>query len=132
MNNGRPGLKSVNIQVDVADGLMVQGDESKLRRVFNNLTANAVDALHDHHVENAWLKISAQVTGQEICIQVRDNGPGIPAEIQRSLFEPFVTKRKQQGTGLGLAIVKQFIVAHGGGIEVENDSGALFTINLPL
>lgn len=132
MNEGRPGLNEVNIKVDVAEGLMVQGDESKLRRVFSNLTANAIDALHDHHVKDAWVKISAQIVNKEISITVQDNGPGIPAEIQRTLFEPFVTKRKQQGTGLGLAIVKQYVVAHGGSIEVKNDPGALFTINLPL
>jgi two-component system NtrC family sensor kinase len=131
MNEGRPGLNEVNIQVDVADSLMVQGDESKLRRVFSNLTANAVDALHDHHVKDAEVRISAEIINKEISITVRDNGPGIPAEIQRTLFEPFVTKTKQQGTGLGLAIVKQYVVAHGGSIEVRNDPGALFTLTLP-
>jgi len=132
MNEGRPGLTSVSTQVDVPAGLMVQGDESKLRRVFSNLTANAIDALHDNGVKHAFVKLSAQLTNNSICIQVRDNGPGIPPEIQRTLFDPFVTKKKKQGTGLGLAIVKQYIVAHGGSIEVKNDEGAVFTINLPL
>ncbi|MFD0752309.1 ATP-binding protein [Mucilaginibacter calamicampi] len=131
-NEGRPGLETVTIQVDVADGLMVQGDESKLRRVFSNLTANAVDALHDRKVANGKVSISANVAGNSVSIQVQDNGPGIPAEIQRTLFDPFVTKEKQKGTGLGLAIVKQFVVAHGGSIEVKNDPGAVFTLTLPL
>jgi two-component system NtrC family sensor kinase len=131
-NEGRPGLNSVNIQVVVPDGLMVPADESKLRRVFSNLSANAIDALHDHKVQGAWVKITAHVVDKEIVIEVRDNGPGIPSEIQRTLFDPFVTKRKHQGTGLGLAIVKQYVVAHGGSIEVKNDDGALFTVNLPL
>lgn len=132
MNEGRPGLDAVSIQVDVPESLMVKADESKLRRVVSNLTANAIDALHDNHVPDAWVKISAQVTGNQICLLVQDNGPGIPSEIQRTLFDPFVTKKKQHGTGLGLAIVKQYVVAHGGSIEVKNDPGALFTVNLPL
>jgi len=132
MNEGRPGLEAVALQVDVADGLMVKGDESKLRRVFSNLVANSIDVLHDHKVGNGKISISANVTGKHVGIKVEDNGPGIPAEIQRTLFEPFVTKEKQKGTGLGLAIVKQFVVAHGGSIEVKNDPGAVFTINLPL
>jgi len=131
MNDGRPGLQSVSIQVDVADDLMVQGDESKLRRVFSNLIANSVDVLYGGKVEDAWVKISAQVVNKQISISVLDNGPGIPAEIQRTLFEPFVTKEKHKGTGLGLAIVKQYVVAHGGSIDVKNDPGALFTVTLP-
>ncbi|MGY3214329.1 ATP-binding protein [Mucilaginibacter sp. HD30] len=131
MNEGRPGLETVTIQADVAEDLMVQGDESKLRRVFSNLIANSVDVLHDGKVEDAWVKISAQVVNNQISISVLDNGPGIPAEIQRTLFEPFVTKEKHKGTGLGLAIVKQYVVAHGGSIDVKNDPGALFTVNLP-
>jgi two-component system NtrC family sensor kinase len=65
-------------------------------------------------------------------ISVRDNGPGIPPEIMKTLFDPFVTKQKNNGTGLGLAIVKQYITAHGGEINVENRNGAVFTISLPL
>jgi signal transduction histidine kinase len=65
-------------------------------------------------------------------LKIRDNGPGIPVEILKTVFEPFVTRKKVNGTGLGLAIVKQYIVAHGGEIKVENDNGAVFTIILPL
>jgi two-component system NtrC family sensor kinase len=57
---------------------------------------------------------------------------GIPPEIIKTLFDPFVTKKKSNGTGLGLAIVKQYITSHGGTIKVENKEGAVFTINLPL
>jgi signal transduction histidine kinase len=67
----------------------------------------------------------------QVIIRMKDNGPGIPPEIIRTIFEPFVTKHKSNGTGLGLAIVKQYITAHGGTISVENEGGAVFTISLP-
>ena len=57
---------------------------------------------------------------------------GIPNEIIKTLFDPFVTKKKTNGTGLGLAIVKQYITAHGGEVKVANDNGAVFTVRLPL
>jgi two-component system, NtrC family, sensor kinase len=70
-------------------------------------------------------------SGDSVIIVIRDNGPGIPNEIQRTLFDPFVTRQKTNGTGLGLAIVKQYINSHGGEIKVENQNGAVFTIALP-
>ena len=65
-------------------------------------------------------------------IFIRDNGPGIPAEIKDSLFEPFITKGKSQGTGLGLAI-KKLVEDHKGAIAVESETGkgTTFIIDLP-
>jgi two-component system NtrC family sensor kinase len=78
------------------------------------------------------IKASTGAGGKNILLMIRDNGPGIPAEIIKTLFEPFVTRKKANGTGLGLAIVKQYITAHGGEITAGNDKGAVFTISLPL
>jgi two-component system, NtrC family, sensor kinase len=65
-------------------------------------------------------------------LTISDNGTGIPHEIIATLFDPFVTKNKNNGTGLGLAIVKQYINGHNGKISVANNDGAVFTISLPL
>jgi two-component system NtrC family sensor kinase len=86
--------------------------------------------LHDHKVPDAKIKISAVKNAGNVLIKVTDNGPGIPAEISKTIFGPFVTKNKHNGTGLGLAIVKQYINAHGGNITVDNNNGAIFTITL--
>jgi two-component system, NtrC family, sensor kinase len=112
----------------------VSGDESKLKRSIMNLVNNAMDALKDHKVADPRIDISmcADKSGSRVSILIRDNGPGIPDEIVKTLFEPFITSKKTNGTGLGLAIVKQYITAHGGDIKVENDKGAVFTISLPL
>ncbi len=132
VTEGRAGAEQVAITVNIEKDVKVPGDESKLRRVFSNLIANAIDALLDNNIIDPNITINTEIQGNEIQISVQDNGPGIPSEIQRTLFDPFVTKKKQHGTGLGLAIVKQYITAHGGSIGVENNGGALFTIVLPL
>jgi two-component system NtrC family sensor kinase len=128
----RDGIAFINITENVPENIIVQGDESKLRRAFSNLINNAVDALHDKKVPNASIDITVSTSNKMIFILIKDNGPGIPQEIAKTLFEPFVTRQKSNGTGLGLAIVKQYINSHGGDISVENNGGAIFTISLPM
>ena len=98
-----------------------------------NLVNNAIDALVDHKVANAQIDITASsdTSSHNLTLVIKDNGPGIPADIGKTLFEPFITKQKTNGTGLGLAIVRQYIKSHEGTITVHNDQGAVFTITLP-
>jgi len=128
----REGIEDITITKNVPDTLVVPGDESKLRGTIINLVNNAIDVLHERNVANGEINISAQVKDKEVMLYITDNGPGIPAEIKDTLFEPFVTSHKKNGTGLGLSIVKQFIMGHGGKIAVYNNNGATFTITLPL
>jgi len=124
----------VTIRREGETGLVVAGDESKLKRSIMNLVNNAIDALLDHKATNPCIHVAATADkiSKNVVITVRDNGPGIPDDIIKTLFDPFVTKKKSNGTGLGLAIVRQYITAHGGEIKVDNKNGAVFTINLPL
>ena len=123
----------VIIRKEGETGLVVSGDESKLKRSIMNLVNNAIDALIDNKTIKPCIHVSAEVdkAAKNVVVTIRDNGPGIPQEIIKTLFDPFVTKQKNNGTGLGLAIVKQYITAHGGEIKVENKNGAVFTISLP-
>ena len=102
----------------------IRGDERKLRQVFNNLLANAVDA-NTINNDNA-LKISAarvRVNGASMIeVRISDNGPGIDAGLAGEVFEPYVTG-KRKGTGLGLAIVKRIIDEHQGRVWLENNPG---------
>jgi two-component system NtrC family sensor kinase len=127
----RDGIAFINITENVPEDIIVEGDESKLRRAFSNLINNAIDVLRDHAVPNALVDITVSTGIKTIYVLIKDNGPGIPQEIARTLFDPFVTKKKNNGTGLGLAIVKQYVNAHNGDISVKNDNGAAFTISLP-
>jgi two-component system NtrC family sensor kinase len=131
-NKGRDGWESIVISTSIPANVSIPGDESKLRRVISNLVNNATDILHDHKVENAEIGISAVVKGKDLVLTISDNGPGIPPEILTTLFEPFVTKDKNNGTGLGLAIVKQYVNAHHGDIVAANNNGVVFTIKLTL
>jgi two-component system NtrC family sensor kinase len=124
---------AVVIHKNIPADLELSGDESKLKRSVMNLVNNAMDALVDQKIVNPRIDILAatDTDGKNVIITIRDNGQGIPPEISKTLFDPFITKQKSNGTGLGLAIVKQYITAHGGSIGVENDTGAIFTIILP-
>jgi two-component system, NtrC family, sensor kinase len=124
----------VTVHTDVTPGLVVAGDASKLKRCIMNIVNNAMDALHEHKIIDPRVDISAlaEKAAGKVVITIRDNGFGIPPEIIKTLFDPFVTRKKANGTGLGLAIVKQYIIAHGGDIKASNDTGAVFTITLPV
>ncbi len=124
----------IPIHKNIPANLVVTGDESKLKRCIMNLVNNALDALTEHKITNPLIEITAEANEKtgKVLITVRDNGLGIPGEIIKTVFDPFVTRKKANGTGLGLAIVKQYITAHGGQISVANDNGAVFTISLLL
>jgi signal transduction histidine kinase len=105
-------------------------DAGNIRRALVNICRNAVEAMP----EGGKLKISVSRSGDNIIFSIADNGPGIPAEVSRSLFAPFVTSGKKGGTGLGLAIAHQAVEDHGGTIEVETGRGrgTTFSVALPL
>lgn len=131
---GATNTDQVAIHQSIPENLVIQGEERKLKRIVMNLVNNAIEILQIKKVTAACVEITAFADEEsgKLRIVIRDNGPGIPQEIIKTLFEPFVTKDKSNGTGLGLAIVKQYTTAHGGTIEVKNDHGAVFTISLPL
>ncbi len=102
-----------------------------LNQVFMNLLLNAVQAIEGQG--NIWIRTEQQ--GEEVLIEIRDDGRGIPPEIVTKIFDPFfTTKPVGQGTGLGLSISYNIIKEHGGRIEVESQPGAgtTFRIYLPI
>ena len=105
-------------------------DPQKMERVFFNLALNACEA-----VENRRGRVAFEIasTPESFEIRVLDNGPGIPAAIRNSLFDPFVSAGKPNGTGLGLAIVSKIVSDHGGSVVVESTSaaGTVFLVTLP-
>lgn len=105
-------------------------DRNRLQQVFLNLIRNSSEALCE---SGGKIIICLTADVNEVTIQVQDNGPGIPDEYLETLFDFFVTHKKN-GTGLGLAISKNIIEAHGGTIEasVPEEGGSIFTIRLPI
>jgi len=110
---------------------LVQGHHDALGRAVLNLLVNAQEALEGR--EGGRVTLGARRIPEGVEIFVRDNGPGVPAEIRESVWSPEVTTRRR-GSGLGLAMVRQTAEAHGGtvGLHIPVDGGAEFRIVLPV
>jgi signal transduction histidine kinase len=109
----------------------ISGDLRSLEQVFTNLISNAVEAMKQQNGGTLAIKIE-KWNEKTIRVIVSDTGPGIPEEILKNLFTPFVSF-SLQGTGLGLAIIKEIIAAHNGEISVESfPGGTVFHITLPI
>jgi signal transduction histidine kinase len=112
--------------------LVVLGVTKLLRRAVRNLLENA----RRHGAGN--ITVTLAPTGQQAEIRVCDCGPGVPAELQTRIFEPFYrlpgATERDGGVGLGLALVKSIAIRHGGTVACENRplGGACFVIRLPL
>src|SRR6266446_5239654 len=117
----------------------MEGDEDLLHRVVSNLVLNAVQAAGSRAAVKVRTGLAAanELPGgagieNPVALRVSDNGPGIPAELQERLFEPFATGRVG-GTGLGLAIVQRAVEAHRGLVLVDTKAGGgtTFTVYFP-
>lgn len=123
---------SIEFPAITCSATLFEADETKIERVLVNLIRNAAEALHGSGTKRPEIHFTVSADDKEVVFEVKDNGPGIPEEIQGSLYEAFSTKGKKQGTGLGLAIVKQFVDNHGGIIEMKTSgNGTTFTVQLP-
>jgi len=128
---------ALEIILELADGLPpLLGHARQLQQVMLNLTNNAEQAIAClDEGGKLWIRTSLVDGNTRVRISVRDDGPGIPVEIESRIFEPFfTTKRSGQGTGLGLSISKQIVERHEGCISLENEpgKGATFLIDLPV
>jgi signal transduction histidine kinase len=116
----------------------VRIDPERLRQVLINLIQNAAQAIEGGgtlHIETGLRELTDTdgALRNWVEIQVTDTGPGIPEQVLKNLFEPFVTTR-QKGTGLGLAISQRIVKSAGGSILVRTreNQGSTFTIRLPV
>ena len=105
-------------------------DSCCLERAVANLVLNACEAVSP---ESGQVQVTTRCSRSSLQIDIWDNGPGIPAAIQCSIFQPFVSYGKPDGSGLGLAIAKEIVECHGGEIHLDRrcDAGALFRITIP-
>jgi nitrogen fixation/metabolism regulation signal transduction histidine kinase len=120
------------VSLDLAGGNPeILGEPTRLRQVFHNLIQNAVDAQSDSALPA--YDIATQILDGQLTLSFGDRGSGMPEDVMRRAFEPYVTT-KSKGTGLGLAIVKKIVEEHHGRVTVENRQprGALVTLYFPL
>lgn len=109
----------------------------KLSQVFMNLVTNAVQAtrLPDRQPIDRIINVRSFMNDNKICVEIQDNGNGIPIEIQSRIFEPFfTTKDVGEGTGLGLGIVAGIVGEHNGQLSFTSSAnhGTTFVITLPI
>jgi signal transduction histidine kinase len=131
-------FKRIKIVRDYEDDLpVISCTETEIEQVLLNLLRNAAQALaaSTPPVETPTILLRLGATPEAVRIEVADNGPGMPAEVQRRVFEPFfTTKPPGVGTGLGLS-VSYFIITkgHGGNMTVSSQpgAGASFVMELP-
>jgi len=116
--------KSVRLQVS-GDALTIDADEPLLRQALFNLLLNAIQAVS----AGGEIHVVTRQQGQEASLEIRDNGPGVPAERRDEIFKPYFTTRPS-GTGLGLAVAQQIALAHGWDIAClpHEPRGAIFRI----
>lgn len=117
------------------DPVLVHGDAADLEALVTNLVSNAIKFTED----GGWVRCTLGAQAGTACIEVSDNGLGIPVAEQRELFTRFfrsstAQQHAIQGTGLGLTIVDAIVRKHGGDISVvsEHLGGSTFTVRIPL
>jgi len=134
LDDHRLAIQARGIRADLRlDPVILQADEEKLRAVAANLVSNAVK----YSPDEGMISLALRRVGDEVVFDVRDAGPGIPPEDHDRIFDWFyqgedVHRGRLRGSGLGLAIAREFVVAHGGRIEVVKAlaAGAHFRVTL--
>ena len=128
--------QSHRLTIDVPRvGLLVDADPSRLAQVFHNLLSNAAKYTKAH----GEIEVRASATEHELCVEIRDNGLGIPRDLLPRIFELFTQgeraiDRAEGGLGIGLAIARNLCERHGGTIAAYSaglDQGSTFTVRLP-
>lgn len=114
--------------------LIIHGNRQMLLSALTNLAMNAMQAMKEStKTETGKIEVTISKNNNDVSISIKDNGPGIPFELQEQIFDPFYTTRTQ-GTGLGLAVVQAVAKAHDGDVELKSqpEQGSEFIVTIPL
>jgi len=111
--------RNIKITIQCDERIYINADHKLLEQVLINLIQNAVDSLED--VVDAAIQLFAHATNEQVVLEVKDNGKGIPAEIVENIFVPFFTT-KEKGSGIGLSLSRQIMMLHQGTISVKTSS----------
>ena len=126
--------KAIQVVKQYGDLPLVACYPSQLNQVLMNILANAIDALA--YEKNPTITLSTEAHAAHVNIRIRDNGPGIPEEIQPQILDPFfTTKEVGKGTGMGMSISYQIVTEkHGGQLTFSSQigQGTEFCISIPI
>ena len=124
----------VKLEIEVEDGVdEVVADASRVTQILYNLLSNAIGFSEPNSVD----RLSCRSDGAMLAFSVKDEGPGIPEDLQDTVFDRFESRTqgsRHRGAGLGLSIVKSLAELHGGTVSLESEPGlgSRFTVLLPL
>jgi len=119
---------NISLVRDYDKSIRIRIDPAKTALAIQKLVINAVEAMEDGG--ELCIRISESPDSVEICVE--DSGAGIPPEAEESLFEPFVSSKKQ-GNGLGVPTAKRIVESHGGSLSyiTRKGEGTTFTLSFP-
>jgi signal transduction histidine kinase len=126
-----PDGRNVSITVGKLPPAEADIDARHLESAIYNLLLNACQAA-TRSTEVPEVKVHLTEVDERIYVTILDNGPGIPASVRRTLFDPFVTSGKPNGTGLGLTLASRIAEEHGGTVCIEESirERTVFTLSL--
>ncbi|HSK02825.1 MAG TPA: hybrid sensor histidine kinase/response regulator [Kofleriaceae bacterium] len=128
--------RSIALVTRAESGAVIEGDAARIEQVINNLLANAIK----YSPPGRTVHVSSATAGGTCEIRIRDEGIGIPPDMQARVFDLFVQidsslERADGGMGLGLTLVDRLVRLHGGSVEVRSEGvghGSEFIVRLPL
>jgi signal transduction histidine kinase len=125
--------KGITLELNLQDGLVVRGSNSRLHSVFQNLLLNARDAILEKGEGQGKINVRSNIQEGWANVEIEDTGVGIPSESLEKIFYPFFSTKPSTGMGLGLSECQKIVKQYGGRIEVESTlgKGTIFRIFFP-
>jgi len=122
-------MREIKLFKRIGNGVVVKVDRSKFYTAVFQVIKNACDVSQ----EGGVVYLSTELTSNWMNLNIKDEGPGIPEEIQDKIFEPFFTEGNESGEGLGLLLAKNIMDAHEGKISFESSTDeTTFILSLPI
>ena len=125
--------EGIELKIVSNEFIEIEAQRGFTQQILTNLVKNAIHALQDAAVEGGVINLSYELVGESVNISIEDNGPGIPEEIQKSIFTPFfTTKGVGKGTGLGLSVSYNLAKKMNGSLSLTSEVGKTkFILSLP-
>lgn len=118
----------ITLQTELDSGIAnAQGTPELIKQCLINMLKNSMESMH----ESGWVSVVTRMSGRWVELIVRDNGPGIPVEMQNKVFNPFFST-KDKGSGLGLAMTRKIVDDLGGKLLLESTPGSGTSITMRL
>ncbi len=121
-------VDATQVEIAAAPDVMIEVDSDRILQALTNLTQNAIL----HTPPGTSVSVSTRIEDQNVQFAVRDNGPGIPADVLENFGEAFI-RGSTSGSGLGLAVARAVTTSHGGHLSVESSNvGTTITVSIPI